>query len=75
MVGLWQSIVGRKKNRVVYQCVFTGKVYDTEEEALEKCPGPYQAYQTKYGRFPENGFFGAIMWWDDKNPGGKNPEH
>ncbi|HHT74542.1 MAG: hypothetical protein ACOX80_08780 [Methanomassiliicoccaceae archaeon] len=66
-MGLWQSIVGRKKNRIVYQCVYNGKVYDTEEEALEKCFGPVQAFETKVGRFPENGFFGTVVWWDEKD--------
>ena len=66
-MGLWQSIVGRKKNRIVYQCVYNGKVYDPEEEALEKCFGPVQAFETKVGRFPENGFFGTVVWWDEKD--------
>ncbi len=66
-MGLWQSIVGRKKNKIVYQCAYNGKVYDTEEEALQKCFGPYQAFETKVGRFPENGFWGTVVWWDEKD--------
>jgi hypothetical protein len=63
-MGLWQSIVGRKKNKTVYQCAYDGKVYDTEEEALQKCFGPYQPFETKVGRLPENGFFGTVTWWN-----------
>ncbi|NLK25497.1 MAG: hypothetical protein GX307_02850 [Euryarchaeota archaeon] len=53
-----------KKNRIVYQCAMTGKIYDTEEEALEKCEGPYQAFETCHDRYPKRGFFGTVTWWD-----------
>jgi hypothetical protein len=48
--------------KVKYQCVYTGKLYDSEEEALEKCFGPIQTIIMGVDRFPPRGFFGTKVW-------------
>jgi hypothetical protein len=50
----------QKPKRIRYQCAMTGKVFDSEEEALKGCEGPYQAFQEGYDRYLTKGFFGLI---------------
>ncbi|MDW5561767.1 MAG: hypothetical protein SA339_00965 [Methanomassiliicoccus sp.] len=48
--------------KVYWQCVFTGKVYNTEEEAINACEGPVQPFIKHYDRYPKKGFFGTVTW-------------
>lgn len=53
-----------KELKIKYQCVFTGKMYDSEEEALKNCDGPLQKVIQGVKRYPKKGFFGTRVWWD-----------
>jgi len=56
----------QKPKRIRYQCALTGKVFDSEEEALAGCEGPYQPFMEGYDRYPTKGFFGLITWRKEK---------
>ena len=47
---------------IKYQCVWNGKVYDSEEEALKNCEGPIQPFFKGHDRYPKRGFFGTVTW-------------
>ena len=50
------------KTKVKYQCAWTGKVYDSEEQAVKECDGPFQPFIQGYDRYPKRGFFGTVVW-------------
>lgn len=47
-----------------YQCIYTGKLYDSEEEALKdpKCIGPLQPFVQGKTGYAKRGFFGPKVW-------------
>ena len=51
-----------KPQKIYYQCAQTGKVYESEEEALKNCKGPFQPFIKHYDRYPKKGFFGTVTW-------------
>ncbi len=50
------------EKRVRYQAVWTGKLYDSEEEAMRDTIGPVQVVIQGVDRFPKKGFFGTKVW-------------
>lgn len=54
--------MAEKAQQIKYQCVWDGKVYNTEEEAMKCCNAPIQAFITNYDRYPRKGFFGTVTW-------------
>ena len=51
-----------KPEKIYYQTLWTGKVYNSEEEAIKADEGPVQAFIKHYGRYPKKGFFGTVTW-------------
>ena len=51
-----------KPKTIKYQCVWTGKLYDSEEQALRECEGPIQPFLQGHDRYPKRGFFGTVVW-------------
>jgi hypothetical protein len=51
-----------KAQKIKYQCVWDGRVFDSEEQALRECDGPIQAFIQNHDRYPKRGFFGTVTW-------------
>jgi len=58
--------MAQKPKRIRYQCAWTGKLYDSEAEAEANCPGPYQAFEQGYDRYPKKGIFGTVAYFKEK---------
>jgi hypothetical protein len=54
--------MAKKPSDVKYQCAWNGKVFDSEEQVLKECEGPYQPFIKHYDRYPKKGFFGTVVW-------------
>jgi hypothetical protein len=50
------------EKRVRYQDTWTGKLYDTNEEAQKNSTGPIVVVQQGIDMYPKKGFFGTKVW-------------
>lgn len=51
-----------KPKKIKYQCIWDGRLFNSEEEALNKSFGPMQPFQEGHDKYPPKGFFGTIAW-------------
>jgi hypothetical protein len=52
--------MAEKAQKIYFQTFWTGKVYDTEEEAVKANEGPVQPFISTMDRYPKKGFFGTV---------------
>lgn len=57
-----QTMKKAKPKKVKYQCIWDGRLFNSEEEALNKSFGPMQPFQEGHDKYPPKGFFGTVVW-------------